>query len=107
MKFARWLAALFILTCGASLAGCAVSRQISGPDGETLYAIECSGYMMTMGSCLEKAGKICGDNGYELLMGGTTNHGNAATFGQFGVISTPIIQREIVVRCKNLDNSKN
>lgn len=89
-----------IIFYSSILLGCAYSRQISGPNGETLYSIDCSGYALNMGSCLEKAGKICGSAGYDILMGGTSNHGNAATYGQYGFFSSPIISREIIIQCK-------
>ena len=80
--------------------GCAVSRQITGPNGEILHSIDCSGYALNMGMCLEKAGKICGEKGYDIVMGGTSNQGGATTYGQYGLFSAPIIQREIIIKCK-------
>lgn len=84
----------------AFASACATSRMISGPNGETLHAIDCSGPYSNMGMCLEKAGKICGGAGYELIMGGTTNHGQSASAGQYGYFAAPVVSREIVVRCK-------
>lgn len=81
--------------------GCAISRQITGPNGEIMHSIDCSGYALNMGMFLEKAGKICGSKGYDIVMGGTSNYGAATSFNQYGLLSNPIVQREIIIRCKN------
>lgn len=83
------------------MSGCAASKQLSGPNGEILHSIDCSGYMNNMGTCLEKAGKICGPHGYDLLLGGTQNHGTGMSGGQFGLFAAPIVSREIIIRCKD------
>ena len=88
---------LFILL----ISGCATSKQISGPDGEVLHSIDCSGYYSNIGTCLEKAGKICGPRGYDILLGGAENHGTAMSAGQFGLFAAPMVSREIIIRCKN------
>ena len=82
------------------ISGCATSKQLSGPNGEVLHSIDCSGYYSNIGACLEKAGKICGPRGYDILMGGTQNHGTSMSAGQFGLFAAPVVSREIVIRCK-------
>ena len=91
---------LFIIIFSLLECSCAVSRQITGPNGEVLHSIDCSGYALNMGMCLEKAGKICGEKGYDIVMGGTSNQGGATTYCQYGLFSAPIIQREIIIKCK-------
>ena len=82
------------------LCGCAVARQVTGPTGEPMHIINCSGTGMTLGDCLAKAGKICGAAGYDLIGSYGENLGNAATFGQFGFFSVPQVTREIMIQCK-------
>lgn len=86
------------------VSGCATSKQISGPNGEVLHSIDCTGYYSNMGTCLEKAGKICGSRGYDILIGGAENHGTGISAGQFGLFAAPIVSREIIIRCKSTDN---
>ena len=82
------------------VAGCATSKQISGPNGEILHSIDCSGYYSNIGTCLEKAGKICGPRGYDIIMGGTENQGTSMSSTQFGLFAAPMVSREIIIRCK-------
>ena len=60
-----------------------------------------------MGTCLEKAGKICGPHGYDILLGGAENHGTGMSSGQFGLFAAPIVSREIIIRCKRTDDTQN
>ena len=83
------------------VSGCATSKQISGPNGEVLHSIDCSGYYNNIGTCLEKAGKICGSRGYDILIGGSENHGTSMSSGQFGLFAAPMVSREIIIRCKS------
>lgn len=100
------LGCLILLT-----SGCATSKQISGPNGEVLHSIDCSGYYNNIGTCLEKAGKICGSRGYDIIIGGAENHGTGMSAGQFGLFASPMVSREIIIRCKNTrdiqDSSEN
>ncbi|MBD5416419.1 MAG: hypothetical protein HDR50_01800 [Desulfovibrio sp.] len=89
------------------IAGCATSKQISGPNGEVLHSIDCSGYYSNIGTCLEKAGKICGSRGYDILLGGAENHGTGMSSGQFGLFAAPIVSREIIIRCKSTGGLQN
>lgn len=98
--------AVICLCCLIVMSGCVRSRQMTGPAGEVMHSIDCSGTWMNMGMCLEKAGKICGSYGYDILMGDTRGHGNAANFGQYGYFSTPIVTRELVIRCKGGPGAK-
>lgn len=87
-----------ILMCCAMLQGCAISKQITGPDGKAAHTIECSGWAMTWGACLEKAGELCGTNGYNLVFAHNES-GQITNFGQFGMMSTPTMQRVMVIQC--------
>ena len=87
------------------LQACAISKKISGPNGEEMYSIDCSGTALNMGDCLEKAGKICGSGGYEIVLGNTANYGPAATANQYGFFMAPMISREIIIQCKKASAS--
>ena len=49
------------------LAACAISREMYLPDGSVGYNIQCDGSANSMSNCFQKAGEICGSNGYILL----------------------------------------
>lgn len=81
-----------------AICGCAYSRQITGPNGETLHYINCSG--QTMDYCLDKATKICGEAGYHIISAANANVGQTTVINQFGAFSVPQIQREMLIQCK-------
>lgn len=88
---------VFLLT--VCLTACTVSKQITGPDGETLHHVNCSGTMLSWADCYEKAGELC-PHGYEVQNVIGQNAGSTASFNQFGFYSSPIITREIFITCK-------
>lgn len=57
--------ALLLLCIG--LSGCAVAYDSYLPDGSKGYNIDCSGSMMTYTSCMQKAGDLCGDKGFQVF----------------------------------------
>lgn len=65
-----------------------------------MYSIDCSGAYANLGLCLEKAGRICGQGGYEIIGGATNNIGQGATAGQYGFFSTPLVYREVIIKRK-------
>ncbi|MCA7083423.1 hypothetical protein K7G19_07395 [Cupriavidus sp. DB3] len=96
----RTIAALGI---AALLGGCATASETYAPDGRKAYSLNCSGLARTWGHCLEKAGDLCGDKGYDILSGnsdrGTFASGSASqTFASFSGGST--ISRSMLVACK-------
>lgn len=95
----RWRTFLF-LVCLLCAGGCATAKQITGPSGETIYSIDCSGIYANIGTCLEKAGSLCGGAGYELLVANGANLGSTISPSPYGYFSSPVIQREIIIRCK-------
>ena len=50
-----------------ALTACATVTQVYTPDGGRGYSINCSGSMLNWGSCIEKAEKTCGAEGYEVV----------------------------------------
>jgi hypothetical protein len=50
------------------LAGCAASTKTAyTPDGRVGQSIDCGGRHVTWGSCYEKAGELCGAQGYDVM----------------------------------------
>jgi hypothetical protein len=51
-------------------AGCGTPHATYAPDGRRSYVITCNGFLNSYSSCLVKAGRACGNNGYDTLKGG-------------------------------------
>ncbi len=88
----------------ATLAACASSNStslINLPNGETGFAVNCSGADAgsSWASCYVQAGKACGATGYDIVSkdneeGGTTGGGIT------NVVSANVKNRSMVIRCK-------
>jgi hypothetical protein len=94
---ASWLLA-------AGLTACASSNNaslINLPDGQTGYAINCSGADAgsSWGSCYVLAGRACGATGYDIVSK-DNEEGGPTGGGITNVISANVKNRSMVVRCK-------
>ncbi|PMR69224.1 hypothetical protein CR158_18790 [Halomonas heilongjiangensis] len=102
---------LVAVSAVATLVGCATSKEVYLADGSKGHSISCDGAVQNFGSCLEKAGELCGTQGYVVLnqsgeavpfstaSGGYTATSLAAS-GGFQAQSGAIITRSIFVKCK-------
>ena len=61
-------AALGMLALG--MVGCSTQHTTYTPDGRRGYMISCDGYLNSYSSCLVKAGRACGGQGYDIIRGG-------------------------------------
>jgi hypothetical protein len=62
---ARLAIIAIVLACGA----CRSQHATYAPDGRRGYVITCGGFLNSYATCLVKAGRACGSNGYETLKG--------------------------------------
>jgi hypothetical protein len=62
-------ARLLITLAALSASACSTVHQTYVPDGRRGYVITCGGLLNSYASCLVKAGRACGSNGYETLKG--------------------------------------
>ena len=88
----------------ASLAGCASSNDaslINLPDGQTGYAVNCSGADAgsSWASCYVLAGQKCGATGYDIISK-DNEEGGPTGGGITNVISANVKNRSMIVRCK-------
>lgn len=60
---------ILLLTLAASLTACSSQRQTYVPDGRRGYVINCGGLLAKSSSCLVKAGRACGNRGYDVVKG--------------------------------------
>ena len=81
------------------IGGCATAKQIYTSDGQQGYNITCSGSALNWGMCYEKAGKICGEQGYEII---EKNEGQGAMVSgtQYGVFGGSVVNRNMIIKCK-------
>ncbi len=88
----------------ASLGACASSNEaslINLPDGQTGYAVNCSGADAgsSWASCYVLAGKACGATGYDIVSK-DNEEGGPSGGGISNVISANVKNRSMIVRCK-------
>jgi hypothetical protein len=70
MHLCRGLPARLALTAIVLLlASCSSERATYAPDGRRGFVISCSGFLNSWSSCLVKAGRACGNKGYEQIEG--------------------------------------
>jgi hypothetical protein len=62
-------ARLVIVVIALASASCSTQRATYAPDGRRGYAVTCAGFLNSWSSCLVKAGRACGKQGYETLQG--------------------------------------
>jgi hypothetical protein len=105
-----WLRVLRVIGGGAtalaiaSLGACASSNDaslINLPDGQTGYAVNCSGADAgsSWASCYVLAGKKCGATGYDIVSK-DNEEGGPTGGGITNVISANVKNRSMIVRCK-------
>ena len=80
--------------------GCATAKKTYTSDGEEGYVITCSGTALNWGMCYEKAGKLCGTKGYEVLEK-SGDKGALVTAGQNSLFGGSVINRSMIIKCKD------
>jgi hypothetical protein len=88
----------------ASLAACASSNTtslINLPNGETGFAVNCSGADAgsSWASCYVQAGKACGPTGYDIVSK-DNDEGGTAGGSITNVVSANVKNRSMIIRCK-------
>lgn len=61
---------LFIVLITLVVGACSSRQATYAPDGRRGYVVTCGGYLNSFANCLVKAGRACGNKGYETLKGG-------------------------------------
>ncbi len=69
------------------------------PDGRRGYNVDCSGQGISWGDCYQKAGEVCGNRGYDILLQ-TGDQGSTMSANQFGAYGGAVITRSLVAACK-------
>lgn len=98
---ARYLALVVLIS---TVTACAISKKTYLPDGSEGYSISCDGAAVGINVCFEKAGSICGANGYDVVnregqvvpygFGSATSNEAFVSYGSFNT-------KSIMIRCKD------
>jgi hypothetical protein len=68
-QFSGRLRGAFALCGTLVIAACSSQHATYAPDGRRGFVISCDGLMNDYGNCLVKAGRACGNRGYDTLKG--------------------------------------
>lgn len=71
----------YLIPVALLLASCATPEPTYLADGRKGYTVDCSGSMNDWNVCLKKAGKICGEKGYDIVS--TTNETGTVAYLYF------------------------
>jgi hypothetical protein len=58
-----------IIIVAFAVSACAGRMATYAPDGRRGYAVSCTGLLSSWSSCLVKAGRACGNRGYDVIKG--------------------------------------
>lgn len=91
---------IFALISIVGIASCATSKTVHLPSGEKGHSLNCSGTALTWGNCYEKAGKLCGEAGYDIVSK-SGDQGSTVAANQYGLYGGSVINRSMLVKCKS------
>lgn len=60
---------LFIAAIATASVSCSSQHATYTPDGRRGFVITCEGYLNNYSNCLVKAGRACGNRGYDTVQG--------------------------------------
>jgi hypothetical protein len=85
---------VFILGCGA------VASKTYLPSGEEGYTISCSANYQTWGHCYQKAGNLCRNRGYDIIMKSDDDKGAEVYASQHALYGSTTNKRSMIIKCK-------
>ncbi len=90
-----------VIFLAALVTACATSREVYTSTGELGYSIDCSGTGLDWDMCLEKAGKLCREKGFEILQtsSDTGNFSFQQSSGKTRSPSTRLKNRNMIITC--------
>ncbi|MCL2029783.1 MAG: hypothetical protein FWG97_05150 [Deltaproteobacteria bacterium] len=80
------------------VSGCVSSRLVVGPDGTAHHSIDCSGDGFTWNDCLERAGELCGGQGYTVVER-TGENRPTLTVGRDILTAGIAAERTMLIKC--------
>ena len=80
-----------VIACLAMLAGCTTVQDIYFPDGTRGHRISCDTCATGPADCYQKAGEVCGANGYTIV------NVPGGTISSYMISST----RDLFIKCKD------
>lgn len=85
--------ALFIVF--AALGACAAPQDASTPADGKAFTLHCNQSELRWDACYQKAARVCGERGYQIVSDGSGGVPATAT----NVYEVPVIGGEMVIRC--------
>jgi len=67
VRAAGWIFPASVLAAAFAAGGCTSQHTTYAPDGRRGFVITCGGVLNDYSSCLVKAGRACGNRGYDTL----------------------------------------
>ena len=100
-RMAIWPGAVLLIACLSSCASSNTTSLINLPNGETGFAVNCSGAdaASSWASCYVQAGNACGATGYDIVSK-DNDEGGTAGGGVTNVVSANVKNRSMIIRCK-------
>jgi hypothetical protein len=87
-----------VVACLAILAGCTTAQEIYFPDGTRGHRIGCDTCATGPADCYQKAGEICGANGYTIVnMPGGTISSYSSSYSSPG---------DLFIKCKDSTDAR-
>ena len=77
------------------LAGCGSASDKYTPDGSGSFTVHCDKSSLRWNSCYEKAARLCGENGYQIV----SENDNAMPAATTNIYEVPVIGGSMVIRC--------
>ena len=92
-----------VIFLAALVTACATSREVYTSTGELGYSIDCSGTGLDWDMCLEKAGKLCPEQGFEILQtsSDTGNYSFQQPGSDTGFAWIHLKNRNMIIACDN------
>lgn len=84
----------------ATLTGCATASKTYTSTGQAGYTINCSGEALSWGACYEKAGELCGTEGYQILAR-NGSEGAVAGGGEASFFAGTVTHRSLLIQCNH------
>ena len=77
------------------LAGCGSASDKHTPDDSGSFTVHCDKSTLRWNSCYEKAARLCGENGYQIV----SENDNAMPAATTNIYEVPVIGGSMVIRC--------
>lgn len=96
-----------IILAGLVVSACTTAKGVHLPDGAQGYSISCGGKLNSFAGCVEKAGEICAEKGYDIIDRSGEVIPYSTTSADFGSYSGSLrseqgafVNRDLLIKCR-------